>query len=147
MKKLTTMIAMLTLALCLSACNARSYEEGYADGYNDGYSDAEFEIGCLVEDEFQDGYEAGYEDGYDDGSVEGWINNIEDPGRYFKEEAVHYASEHSEWHPEEAWYIIEAYHNNEPFYENGSPPSKQDYLNAIDSLIYFYEYFYGRHYE
>ena len=95
---------------------------------------------------YDDGYYDGYDDGYYDGSEEGWYDNIDEIGWFFEEEAVHYAAEHGGWHPEEAWGLIEAYQNNEPFYEDGSPPSKQDYFDAIESLIYFYEYFYGKKY-
>lgn len=144
------LFALLTLPACGNAYYDEGFEDGYADGYADGYFDAEYEIGSLAEEEYEDGYDNGYydghHDGYREGSKEGWIDNAEDIGWYFGERAVDYAASNSKWHPEEAWGVIEAYQNNEAFYEDGSPPSKQDYLDAIDSLICFYEYFYGAHY-
>lgn len=143
MKQTAAILAVLILILCLSACSKPTYEEGYEDGY----SDAEFEVEYLMEAECQGWYDMGYSDGYYEGSNDGWVDNLEEIGRFFEEDAVDFVREHCQWHPEEAVCIIEAYRNNEPFYENGSPPSRQDYLDAIDSLIYFYEYFYGSYYE
>ena len=126
-----------------SSCNKHtvpevddSYYEGYDDGYDDGYD-------CGHDD----GYYEGYDRGHDDGIYDDWYDNIDEIGWYFEDEAVHYAKEQGGWHPEEAWMIIEAYRNNEPFYQDGSPPSKQDYIDAIDTLIYFYDYFYSARYE
>ena len=139
MKKFAAIIAVLSLVLCLSACGKGYYEDGYADGYADGYSDAESDMQYLIEDKCLEWYDMGYDDG--------WVDNIDEIGRFFEEEAVDFVRDHCEWHPEEAVGIIEAYQNNESFYEDGSHPSRQDYLDAIDSLIYFYEYFYGSYYE
>lgn len=140
MKKLIAMIA-ISMVLCLSACSQESYEGIYEEGYSDGYSAAKVEMEYLLDEEFLDGYDWGYEEGYWEAEKEysdySWI----------KEEAEHYAREHSEWSPDEAWMVIEAYQNNEPFHVDGSPPSKEDYLGAIDSLIYFYDYFFSRKYK
>ena len=147
MKKHAAIFAVMILAVCfLSACGKGTYEEGYADGYDEGYSDAEFEMEYLMEDEFLDGYDIGYDDGYDEGSDDGWVDNIDEIGWFFEEEAVHYAREHSEWHPEEAMGIIEAYQNREPLYDNAIP-NEEEYLEAIESLYRFYEYFYCAMYE
>ena len=144
MKKLATIIAMLILVLCyLSACGKGTYEDGYADGY----SDAEAKMEYLMEDEFFDSYDNGYDDGYFEGSREGWIDHLEKPGRYLEEEAVHYARQYSEWHPEEALAIIYSYQNGEPLYDDGVLPSHEEYLEAIESLCRFYEYFYCAIYE
>lgn len=106
------------------------YDDSYIEGYDDGYSEG-YDEGLSI------GRDYGYEEGIDDG----WIDNIEEPANYLEYEAVHYAIDHGGLHPEEAWMLIEAYQNNEPFYEDGSSPSEQDYIAAIDSLIYFYDYF------
>ena len=135
MKQTAAMLTVLMLVLCLSACSKPTYEEGYEDGYSDAESDMQY----LIEEECLEWYDMGYDDG--------WVDNIGEIGRYFEEEAVDYVREYCEWHPEEAVCIIEAYQNNESFYEDGSPPSRQDYLDAIDSLVYFYNYFYGSYYE
>lgn len=127
MKKATAIIAVWIILCFLSACSMETYDDGYEDGYSDGYSDAE-------DEEFFDGYDIGYDDGKRDGS---WL----------EEDAIDYVREHSDWHPEEAVEVIEAYQNNEPFWRDGSPPSYEEYLDAIDSLIYFYDYFYSVRYK
>ena len=109
-----------------------SYYEGYNDVYDEGYND---------------GIELGYNEGHHDGIYYDWEENIDEIGSYFEQEAVYYDKDNGGWHPEEAWEIIEAYQNNEPFYSDGSQPSKQDYMDAINSLIYFYDYFYSERYE
>lgn len=148
MKRFAAILALVILLLStLSSCTIEGYHDGYEEGYHDGYSDAKSEMQDIMEEECLDWYDIGYDDGYDDGSDEGWMDNIQGPGRYLEDEAVHYAAWNSGMHPEDAWCIIEAYQNHQPYYDNGSMPSYQDYLDAIDSLIYFYEYFYGRHYE
>lgn len=113
-----------------------SYYEAYSDGYNEGYDEG-----------YDEGLEIGYDYGHDDGIYYDWEENIDEIGWYFEEEAIDYAIENGGWHPEEAWMVIEAYQNNASFYQNGSPPTKQDYLDAINSLIYFYDYFYSERYE
>ena len=130
MNRKTIIILVLALSLTLVACDAKTYDEGYSDGYADAKADMAYQL----EEEFFDGYDIGYEDGERD-------------GRWLEEDAVEFVREHCEWHPEEALEVIDAYQNNKPFWQDGSPPSNQDYLDAINSLAYFYEYFYGRHYE
>ena len=149
MKRTVAILTVCVLVVCLLlSCHYEgTYDEGYSEGYDDGYSDGKFDMQSDVEDGILDGYDTGYHDGYCEGRDYGWIDNAEEIGRYFEEEAVDYALDHSEWHPEEAWMIIEAYQNNEPLHEGGSTPSRQDYLDAIDSLIYFYDYFYSARYE
>lgn len=144
MRRFTALIVAFVIALCsLSACSSGSYEDGYSEGYDDGYidghSDAEYDLQYLVEEKFSDGYDMGYEDGQHDA----W----EELGSAYEYEAIHYARKNSGWSPEEAWSLIESYQNNEPFYQDGSLPSEQDYINAINSLIYFYDYFYTSRYK
>lgn len=136
MKKLYAVIlAVIVLLCCLAVYTGSSIrtaekekkETYFEDGYNKGYND---------------GYDAGYDEGsfygYEDGR-----NEIE----WAEEEAIFYAKENGGWHPEEAWMIIEAYRNKEPFYSDGSIPSEQDYNDAVNSLIYFFEYFYSKNYD
>lgn len=141
MKKLIAMITLSLLLCSLSACTQGAYESSYQEGYSDGYSAAEIEMEYLLEEEFLEGYDLGYEEGYWDAKQE-YSDYWE-----LEQEAIHYAREYSEWSPEEAWMVIEAYQNNEPFHVDGSSPSKEEYLDAIDSLIYFYDYFYSRKYK
>ena len=134
MKKITVMLVVL-IALCyLSACTQETYEDGYADGYADGFLDAKFEMEYLADEKFLDGYDIGYSDGQMD--VE-WLEY----------EAIHYARQYSEWSPEEAVSIIRAYQNNDPFWRDGSSPRNEEYLDAIESLIYFYDYFFCARYK
>ncbi len=142
MKKLTAIIAILILLCSFSSCTQEGYNAGYEDGYSDGYSDAEVEMEYLLDEEFLDGYDWGYDDGYWEAEKE-----YSDYGWLLEYEAMHYAREQTGWNPEEAWMIIEAYQNNEPFYVDGSCPSEKDYLDAIETLIYFYDYFFSKRYE
>lgn len=142
MKRFVTTLVLFALSICLLSCSqGRTYEDGYEDGYADGYSTAESDMQYLMEEEFLDGYDIGYDDGYREAEDEyndyGWL----------EDEAIHYVREYSEWSPEEAMSVIEAYQNNEPFWQDGSPPSREEYLDAIESLIRFYEYFYCAMYE
>lgn len=143
MKKSFAALLILIAAVFLMSCGSNGYyDQGYADGRADGRLEAELE---LYDKRFESGYDAGWEDGYSVG-YDSWFDHPVDPAKYFEDEAVQYAAKNSGWHPEEAWSIIEAYHNSDPFWEDGSPPSKQDYYDAIDSMIYFYEYFYSAKY-
>lgn len=142
MKRFVATLVLFALSICLLSCSqGRTYEDGYEDGYADGYSTAESDMQYLMEEEFLYGYDIGYDDGYREAEDEyndyGWL----------EDEAIHYAREYSEWSPEEAMSVIEAYQNNEPFWQDGSPPSHEEYLDAIESLIRFYEYFYCAMYE
>lgn len=135
MRKLTVLFATLMVLCSLSACSVETYE----DGYRDGYSDAEFEMGYLAEEEFQAGYDIGYDVGYYEAEKEysyyGWL----------EDEAIHYARKYSEWSPEEAMWVIESYQSKKPI--DGTLPSYEEYLDAIESLYRFYEYFYYAMYE
>ena len=137
---LTVFAVLVSLAVytgkCIQTAENEKQKTYHANGYYEGY-----DVG------YYDGYDFGYGEGYSDGSDNGWIDNLEGPGRYFEEDARHYAREHSGWTPEEAWMLIEAYQNQEPWYKDGSLPSEQDYLDAINSLIYFYDYFYSKRYD
>ena len=131
MRKVAALVVVCFIVMCsLSACSKETYDDAYEDGYNDGYSDAEFEM----EDRLQDWYDFGYDEGQMDGHL-------------LEEEAIEYVREHCDFHPEEAMEVIEAYHDNKPFWGDDSPPSHEEYLEAIESLYLFYEYFYCAMYE
>ena len=158
MKRFITIVAPFALAICLLSCSYEGtydegyydgYEDGYSDGYEDGYSDAKFEMECLIEEKYLGQYDKGYERGYDNGHLYGYQEAEEEYSYYgwLEDEAISYAREYSEWSPEEAMGLIEAYQNNEPFWQDGSPPSHEEYLDAIESLCRFYEYFYCAMYE
>ncbi len=119
---------------------------GLAEGlewwpFNSNTSDSEYSIDLDV------AYDAGWDAGFDEGRAEGYYDGYKS-GRSLidaaVEEAVHYTNG---WHPEEAMMVIDCYENGEAFYEDGTPPSKEDYKEAIMSLYQFYEYFYNRFYE
>lgn len=107
------------------------YREGHENGYSEGY---------------EQGYKWGYDDGYrygkEDGFTEGYDEAKSEYGDYesLEMDAVDFVRKHSEWHPEEAIYIIEAYRNGGDYC--GYVPTKEDYDDAIESLSKFYEYFY-----
>ena len=133
------MAVSLATALCMTSCAGDgAYDEGFDDGYDAGY-----EIGyqqgseeSYSEYELEESFDAGY-----DYAIENCLYEDEIIWR-IEEDAVHFARHNSEWHPEEALVIIESYQNNEPFNEDGSPPSWEDYTAAIQTLVSFYEYFY-----
>ena len=128
-------LTIMTFCFVLTSCSSKqaaSNSVSYQDGYDKGYDS---------------GFDEGYNYGREDDAFFNRDDNMAEIAYDLEYEAVHYAVEQGGWHPEEACMIIEAYQNNEPFYKNGSPPSEQDYLDAIDSLIYFYEYFYCNMYE
>lgn len=108
------------------------------------YGDSMYDIGKEYgyekgkEEGYEEGIESGYETGYEDGAMS------DDAISFSEEEATWYAREKSGWSPEEAMAIIYAYKNGEPLYEDDSPPSENDYLDAVDTLVYFFEYFYCR---
>lgn len=126
MKKIAAIITLVFFAISLSACGLKPYESDYDEGYEYGY---------------EYGYERGYESGFEDGYSEGQMD-----GSAIEYEGIYYAVDNSGWSPEEAMIIIDAYQNGKPFWGDGSLPSHKDYLDAINSLIYFYDYFYSAKY-
>lgn len=132
------------------------YGDSYDRGYIDGFSKAEADGQYYAEQEYKIGYEEGYSDGlnahsedsYSDFDADAyWAEYKVYAANHFGHEAESYASIESEWHPEEALMIIECYENNEYSEECGSVPTKQDFLDAVYSLMCFYDYFYGSRYE
>ena len=59
-----------------------------------------------------------------------------------KEEAERYASGEYGWSPEEACEVIICYLNREKYFD--SVPTEEDYLDAVGTLIAFYDYFYNK---
>lgn len=147
MKKIAFVIC-LAIVVTMSSCNYSesyqdAYDSGYACGYDDGWvdgaTDSDLQWFSYVDDVRAEEYDSGFSEGYRAGfNSFAWLA---------EDDAVDYAKSHGGWHPEEAWMIIEAYQNNAPFYSDDSLPSEQDYLDAIQSLIFFYDYFYSAKYE
>lgn len=147
-KRFLSLFVVFTVCLCFISCSySGSYDEGYADGYDEGYFDALDVMQHELELEYEHGYEKGYSNGYEEYMKYGWLENIDTFGNYFGREAEHYASRAGEWHPEEAVVIIEGYRNGTFVEVCKSVPTYQNYLDAVDSLVCFYDYFYGSMYE
>lgn len=91
-------------------------------------------------------YEEVFDDGFDEGFIEGYYSGFYEIYNSVHE-AEHYASDKGGWHPEEAVAVIEMYLTKVSYYPDGSIPTEEEYLNAINSLIAFYEYFYSAKYE
>lgn len=153
MKKFAFYLTVFLFFVNLSGCGQNGYyEEGYAAGYEVGYDDAESDMMSVIEDEFESGYDIGREDGYHYGYSDGYFDGsheAEDECYYgwLEDEGISYARQFSEWSPEEAMQVIEAYHKNEAFWDDGSSPTHDEYTDAIESLYRFYEYFYCAMYE
>ena len=149
------LVSLFLLSSILSSCSStKSYNNGYIDGYSAGYSKASSETTYITKDYYDgydsghsDGFGEGYDDGYDDGYYNGFEDSFTEHGYSLLERAEQYAAENSQWHPIEAWDLINCYRNSEPFYADGSSPSKDDYEDAIDSLVCFYGYFCSAEFE
>lgn len=130
-----------------------AYREGYLDGEDNAYP-------VAYEKGYESGKSAGYESGFEDGIVQGhsewgemandnWSDNddlIAEIAEHIDYEATRYVVENGGWHPEEAMQIIADYGSECPEYWS-YPPTAQEYQEAIDSLIAYYEYFYFREYQ
>lgn len=126
MKKILLITLIGTLFLCLSSCERSIYE---------------MEREAKREAAYNDGYEAGYDEGYGEGYGEGYNEAFDHFSWIVNSDAVHYAREYSDWHPEEAMCIIKAYENGELAFGN-MQVSEEDYKEAIESLYRYCEYFY-----
>jgi flagellar biosynthesis/type III secretory pathway protein FliH len=163
-KYIWVFIPIIVVTIILSSCYRPRHSEDYYDGYHEGYEDGANDWDVLDE-KFQsgieigreEGYEYGHSDGYSEGFDDGYGEGYEEGRDYGYElgredfdriesivdDAVSRAKTYSEWHPDEALEIIYCYENKEAFWDNGSPPTYDEYLDAIDSLYGFYEYFYN----
>lgn len=128
-------ISFILCCLLLTGCDVRTYEEGYNDGYGEGYDEGYSDASWEYEDNYSNGYEYGYDDGYRHSSSE-YSHEFE----AMLEMAKDYAWEQSGCSVMEALDIIGVYHDQDnPLYSD-IQISEEEYLQAIDSLIYFYEY-------
>lgn len=132
MRKLASLIIAVTFVFALVGCfSASEYDEEYDQGYEAGYK-----VGYTAGSE--DGYIEGYNEAeeyyefrpsreYDDGpGVELWE---------VEEEASWYAYEKSGLSAYEAAQIVGTY------LDGGNDFTHEEYLQAVESLMYFYYYF------
>lgn len=127
MKKcLLFLIVAVIASLVLPACSTQTYEDGYREGYQDARFEIESEYDLYVAERYLEGYSDGY-------------SRIKDSFS----DAEYYACDHSVYHPEEAMWIIDTYESCEPYWRNGAPITEQEYMDAVKSLYYFYEYYFN----
>lgn len=115
---------------------------GYEDGFNEGYSSGKLEGYLEGYDEAKKQYEIDPYDEYFYGYSDTSIKIIQ----YLEEEAWHYAHEKGGWNPEEAMLNVKSYINNKPD-KFGNYCTKEDFLDSVMSLYYYYEFFYSKKYE
>lgn len=143
MKKPTLIFCLVLLALsllpsCGGSGHSEQYELGFEEGFSEGYAEGR-------NDSYDEIFESGYDVGYEDGYAKGYDDSYVDPDRqtfYRTEEAIDYVIENGYFHPFEAWEIIDSYRNSIPYLEDDTPPSKEEYQKAVDSMIEFFFYFY-----
>lgn len=128
MKKFLFVALCISLCLCLTACES---EDSYLNVYEDGYYDASVEFSEHSHEMYEEGYKEAYRD-FSEGII--WY------------EAIHYARQFSEWSPEEAMCVIDAYESGTLYY-GSLPITEQDYKEAVESLYHYYEYFYNAMYK
>ena len=134
MKRIWSLLFLILFScVCLSACSSESmytqhqYDEAYEQGYFDGMQDAEADSWYSVDAPD----EAAYTE-----------EQIKDSFGWMMDDAHSHAIDFGGLHPEEAWGIIEDYHNGSTeFFED--PPTEEEYKEAVNSMIGFYEYFYS----
>lgn len=122
MRKLFALLAVL--AVTLSAC---AYSQDSSD------------------DAFERGYSAGYDDGYDDGKWDMYddLPDIDDILYDVANAAADWAAEQTGMEVDEAYWNIEQYQHPDP---SEDPVSWQDYMDSIETLQYYYDYFCGQVY-
>ena len=122
MRKLFALLAVL--AVTLSAC---AYSQDSSD------------------DAFERGYSAGYDDGYDDGKWDMYddLPDIDEILYDVADAAEDYAAEQTGMEVEEAYWNIEQYQHPDP---NEDPVYWQDYMDSIETLRCYYDYFYSQVY-
>ena len=122
-------VAFLVLAACVSDSNDK---DAYERGYSDGYSDAEFK--------YEDEYIRGYDDGHSEGYMEAYRESQANYFPYLIDEAEEYARDRSGCSPMEALDIIGVYHDQDnPLYSD-IHITEEEYLQAVDALMEFYNY-------
>ncbi len=122
MRKLFAMLVILAVAL--SAC---AYSQDSSD------------------DVFERGYSAGYDAGYDDGKWDMYddLPDIDDILYDVADAAADWAAEQTGMEVDEAYWNIEQYQHPDP---SEDPVSWQDYMDSIETLQYYYDYFCGQVY-
>lgn len=135
MKKKIALLCLLSV-ITLSACDRNGYyEEGYTAGYYDGYSQGRSDTRSEYEDDYSRGFDDGRVEGYRDGYSD-YKQDIPD----LVEEAEWFASDQSGCSPMEALDIIGVYRDpDNPLYAD-IIISEEEYQQAVDSLMYFYDY-------
>ena len=133
----------------LDAARNEGYQSGYDDGYSDGFYDGHDDRdSSTYNDSYYNGYEAGKSDSYDSAYYDGYYDGYDDCYRDFctiiYDDAENYSCE-SGCHPEDALAIIDSYEGRTTYWE-GPLPTEEEYHDAIESLYYFYEYFYGEYF-
>lgn len=146
-------IFLTALLLLTTACGYTQddLEEARQAGYDDGYEAAELE---FYDSRYSNGYDAGYSAGYETGLADGaqteityWVESWrEDPDimdsaadelHYFANE---YAHRYSGWCPEDAVDCIREFQDED--WPSDCPFEYPDFVDSIESLILFFEYFY-----
>lgn len=125
MKKWSFVLAAASLTFLLTACTGR-IDQAYESGYNSGYSE---------------GYDAGFDDGYED-----CRENRSDISDYIEKAASaaeDYAAENAGMTAEEASWILDQYLYPDPAEE---AVSWQEYMDALDALRWYHNYFYTQVY-
>lgn len=144
--KIRIPVLFAVLSIFLTACSNGNYDRGYQEGYAAGYSAGSADTRLEIEDDYARGYEdalsevgsQAYPEGLSETDLETILGVIRD--------AEIYASENSENDTETAMDIVQSYLNNRPNYF-GEWSTSQDFEEAAKTLYYFFEYFYGSHYE
>lgn len=94
-------------------------------------------------------WEEGYDEGYSEGRWEGYHEGYDDGF-----DCIWFAVEAAEDYAKECWTcldealgVIDYYENGKPLYGEDSPPTEEEYNEAIQFLYHFCQYFYCEMYE
>lgn len=137
MKKI---IICLFLILFITSCSSLEKSKDKKTVSNDNIYQNNYYSGEA------ENYDEIFDDGFDEGFIEGYYSGFYEIYNSVHE-AEHYALDKGGWHPEEAVAVIEMYRTKVSYYPDGSIPTEEEYLDAINSLVAFYEYFYSAKYE
>lgn len=122
----------IILAFCLSSCKTvKSYEEGYNEGFEDGHFYATEELTGHSFEMYQNGYDEAYRD---------FVFDI------IQSEAIDYARNFGGYGPEEAMCIIDSYKRGDSYWGK-TPITEAEYIDAVETLYHYYEYFFIAMYE
>ena len=146
--KRTLFLWCFVMAILLTSCGYSQEDldaaraSGYEDGYIDGYYNAQVECADETSSARDYGYDEGYSDGYDDGYTESKYNL-----EAAKSDAERYARNNSEWSLYEALQIVGIVHGYMETDDPTDAPTQREYLDAIDTLYLFGDFFDARKYE